>query len=62
MGQGGGLRQRGVERRGRRADRRTQGAVQRVAGSGHIIVPLHHQLHAAGAGTDEVHAMRIDDG
>jgi hypothetical protein len=27
----------------------------------HIIVTRHHQLHAAGAGTDEVHAVWVDD-
>ena len=34
---------------------RAQGAVQRVAGCGSFIVTLHHQLHAARAGTDHGH-------
>lgn len=62
MGEWGGLRQRGVERRWWRADGGAQGAVQRVAGGCYIVVTRRHQLHAAGAGTDQVHAMRVDDG
>jgi hypothetical protein len=32
-----------------------------MARGSHIIVTRHHQLHAAGAGTDQVHAMWVDD-
>lgn len=62
MGQRGRLRQRGVQRRRWCADGRAQRTVQRVAGCGSFIVTLHHQLHAARVGTDQVHALRVDDG
>ena len=62
MGQGRWLRQRGVERRRRRADGCTQRTVQCVAGCGCVVITLRHQLHAARAGTDEVHALRMNDG
>ena len=61
MSQRRSLRQRGVERRRRGADGCTQRTVQRMARGSHIIVTRHHQLHAAGAGTDEVHAVWVDD-
>ena len=63
MGQGGGLGQRGVEGRRWRTDRGAQGAIQLVARGGNaFILPLHHQLHAARAGTDEIHALGVDHG
>ena len=62
MGQGGRLRQRRVEHRRWRTDGRAQRAIQRVARTSRFVIALHHQLHAASAGTDQVHAMRVDDG
>ena len=63
MGKGGRLRQRGVERSGWRTDRGAQGAIQLVARRGNaFVLPLHHQLHAARAGTDEVHDLGVDHG
>ena len=65
MGQGGRLRQRGVERGGWWADGGAQGAIQRVARGGNaitiaVVLALHHQLHAARAGTDQVHDLWVD--
>ncbi len=65
MGQGGRLGQRGIERRRWRTDRSAQGAIQRVARGRYaftiaVILTLHDQLHAARAGTDQVHDLRVD--
>jgi len=62
MGQWRRLRQRGVECRWRRTDRRTQRTVQRVTGGRLAIGPLHDQFHGASAGTDQVHPVWVDDG
>ena len=59
MGQRGRLRQRGVDRRRRRADGGTQRTVQGMGRARHLGIALHHQLHAARAGTDQVHAMGV---
>ena len=62
MGQRGSLRQRGVERGRRCANRRAQGAIQREAGGGRIVVSLQHQLHSASAGAHHVHARGVENG
>lgn len=71
MGQRRRLRQRSVERRGWCADGGAQGAIQRVTGcevwGGNVftiavVLALHHQLHAARAGTDQVHDLWVDHG
>ena len=61
MRQRRGLGQARVERGRWCHDRGTQGAIQGVAGGG-VIVALHHQLHAAAAGTHQVHGLGAHHG
>ena len=58
MRQGGGLGQVRVERRRGCHHRGTQRAIQGVAGAG-VVVALHHQFHASGAGTHQVHGLGV---
>ena len=59
MRQGRGLAQAGMERVRGRHDGGTQRAIQGVAG---VVVILHHQFHAAGAGTHQVHGLGVHHG
>ena len=61
MGQGERLRQRGVERGRWRNDRHAQWAVHGFGGCTGIIT-LHHQLHTASGGTDQIHPLSVDEG
>jgi hypothetical protein len=62
MGQGRRLRQRGVKRGRWRSDRHAQWAVHGLGGCTGVIITLHHQLHAASAGTDQIHPLRFHEG